>query len=340
MKTIDLTDKRVIISRTDSIGDVILTLPICKWIKDQFPTCQIIFLGKKYTVPILKSYRAIDEICVWDDFESLPTVQKLSKLRDLNADTIIHVFPNKEIAALAKKVKIPNRIGTSHRSFHLLTCNHRLNFTRKSSPLHESQLNFELLKPFGLKTIPSLDEVKEATQLFQPQIDKLPDAVQKFIDQHPNFVILHPKSQGSALEWPIEKYVELTKQLTKQGNAVVFTGTEKEGVQFRGYLPSTPTCFDSSGLMTLDELIYFISLSKGLVACSTGPLHIAGILGVKCVGLYSNCKPIHPGRWMPIGKNAKAMVYDENCPTCSKTAHCKCIEQIAPSLVLEQLLNE
>ncbi|RYG01290.1 MAG: glycosyl transferase family 9, partial [Chitinophagaceae bacterium] len=41
--------ENIIISRTDSIGDVVLTLPMAKIIKQQFPDCRIAFLGKEYT---------------------------------------------------------------------------------------------------------------------------------------------------------------------------------------------------------------------------------------------------------------------------------------------------
>lgn len=327
--------ERIVISRTDSIGDVMLTLPICDWIKKKYPNSKIIFIGKEYTVPILKAYKAIDEVYNWNDFESLPSVQKMSKFRELNADVIIHVFPNKEIASLAKKVKIAHRIGTSHRSFHLLTCNHRVNFTRKRSDKHESQLNFELLRPLGLKEIPSIEEINESTRLFQPEVKDLTAELNLFLAKYPNFVVLHPKSQGSALEWPIENYVKLSKLFNDSGTAVVFTGTEKEGVLFRGFLPSSESSIDTSGSLTLEQLMTLIQKSKGIVACSTGPLHIGGFEGVKAVGLFSNRRPIHPGRWHAIGKDTHYLVYDEKCPICAKKQECKCIENIKPEDVFK-----
>lgn len=331
--------ERIIISRTDSIGDVILTLPVCDWIKKHYPNAHIIFLGKNYTIPILNAYTAIDQVCDWNELESLPTVQRLSRFRELKADTILHVFPNKEIASLAKKVKIAHRIGTSHRSFHLLTCNHKVNFTRKRSDKHEAQLNFELLRPLGLKELPSMEDLIASTRLFQPAVQELPETIEQFIRQHPDFVILHPKSQGSALEWPIENYVALGKLLNSKGIPVAFTGTEKEGVLFRGYLPSSDLTLDTSGSLTLEQLMTFIQRAKGIVACSTGPLHIAGYLGVKTVGLFSSRRPIHPGRWHAIGKDTHYLVNDEHCPTCAKGQECKCIEQISPQRVLEVLLG-
>ena len=50
------------ISRTDSIGDVILTLPIVGYLKKSFPESKIIFFGKKYTEAILNLIPEIDEI--------------------------------------------------------------------------------------------------------------------------------------------------------------------------------------------------------------------------------------------------------------------------------------
>jgi hypothetical protein len=43
--------------------------------------------------------------------------------------------------AMRDRQKVQHRIGTSHRGFHFLTCNHKVNFTRKNAVEHEAQLN-------------------------------------------------------------------------------------------------------------------------------------------------------------------------------------------------------
>ena len=339
MKSIDLTNKRIIISRTDSIGDVMLTLPLCAWIKNNFKGVYILFLGNSYTKPVVESFTGIDEFVDWKEFENLPTVQRVDVLRNLQADTIVHVFPRKEIAALAKKAKIQFRIGTSHRTFHFLTCSHRLNFTRKKSPLHEGQLNFELLRPFGLEEIPSLDELNQLTTNFKAPIEELPEfIVKKLTNSNGKSVILHPKSQGSAVEWGLENYRAISLKLEKLGYTVFFTGTEKEGEQFRSAIQFNDHIIDTSGKLTLHQLINFISRCEALVACSTGPLHIAGFLNRRAVGLFSPRKPIHPGRWKALGSNVKILVNDENCQTCKKGKPCSCMEDISVERVVEQIV--
>jgi ADP-heptose:LPS heptosyltransferase len=109
----------ILISRTDSIGDVLLTLPFCAWLKNQFPAAKLTFLGRNYTQSVLESFTVIDSFIALEQLNNQPTLEKLNQLKAF--DCIIHVFPNKEIASLAKKAKIPIRIGTSHRLFHLLT---------------------------------------------------------------------------------------------------------------------------------------------------------------------------------------------------------------------------
>lgn len=333
-KAIDLSGKRVLISRTDSIGDVMLTLPVCAWLKREFPEIEILFLGKGYTKTAVEAYKQVDRFLDWEDFLNAPKTEKIQSFRALELDAVIHVFPDKEIAALAKKARVPVRVGTSHRAYHLVTCTHRVNFTRKNSKLHEAQLNHELLRPFGLMTLPNMEELIEATQFFSIPDVELPTKYQLTAP----YVILHPKSQGSALEWPLEKYLELAIKLAERGKTIVFTGTEAEGVLFREQLPKHPFILDSTGQLSLAQLFSLIQKAESLVACSTGPLHIAGFLGIHAIGLFSPRRPIHPGRWRPIGPKAETIVFNEKCPKCAQRKTCDCITQISVESLLEKIV--
>lgn len=332
-----ITPQHILISRTDSIGDVMLTLPLCAAIKEKFPDCTLSFLGKTYTKDVISSYKTVDHFINWSAFEEKSDEECASIWRDMAIDTIIHVFPNKRIGKIAKLAGIQNRIGTSHRLHHWFTCNIRPNFTRKNSDLHESQLNFKLAEPIGIKHTPTLKDIQDSTRYFHPQPVELPAPIAAFLHRDRKTYILHPKSQGSALEWPIGKYISLAEELIAGGNQVAFTGTEGEGALFRQFLPSNEHLLDTTGQLTLEQLIHLIHSSAGLVACSTGPLHIAAFSGIKAVGLYSSRRPIHPGRWMPIGPQAKALVFDPNCPNCAKGAICHCIENIPVEKVISIL---
>ena len=87
--------KRIIISRTDSIGDVILTLPMAGMLKRKSPGCEIYFLGKSYTKDLVDSCVNIDRFIDWNEIEKKSSSDQISFVTQLKADVIIHVFPVK-----------------------------------------------------------------------------------------------------------------------------------------------------------------------------------------------------------------------------------------------------
>lgn len=291
--------KHIVISRTDSIGDVALTLPLAGILKEKFPNTKISFLGNTYTKPVIESCEHIDEIWEWAELQKLNQQEQIDFLKSKNSDVFIHVFPRKEIAKLAKKAGITHRIGTSHRLFHLFTCNHRPGFTRKNSDLHEAQLNTKLLSPLGISTNYSLSELAGFAAF--NKIKPLNSELHQLLATEKKNIILHPKSQGSAREWALENYIELAAELDPAKYNIFFTGTEKEGLLFRSFIPKKPNVFDVTGKMNLYELISFIQSADLLVAASTGPLHLAGLTGINAFGLFSTQRPTHAGRWQPLG---------------------------------------
>ena len=327
---------RIIISRTDNIGDVMLTLPFAGLIKQKYPTATLIFIGKKYIRPIIESCEHFSKFIEWDEVSALPYEDQLLVFKNLDAEVIIHVFPNPEIASLAYKARIPNRIGTSHRSYHWLSCNKLVNFTRKKSDLHEAQLNVKLAEPLGIKHIPTLEELQDLYGF-----NRIPQWTgADLIDTNRFNLILHPKSRGSAREWEWKNWNELADILPKEKFKLFVTGTETEGEEIRkNLLAGHPDIIDLTGKLDLSQLIAFISKVDGLVACSTGPLHIAAALGKRAIGLYPSIRPMHPGRWAPLGKKALYLALEKDCTDCKKKNYCACINSLRAEEVKALLLG-
>ena len=324
-----------LISRTDSIGDVVLTLPIAGFIKKKEPTCKIIFLGRTYTRDVVQLSEHVDLFLDYSLLEKLEMKEQIRKLNEQHITHFIHVFPVKEIAALAKKAKIPFRIGTTNRLYHWGNCNHLVSLSRKNSTLHEAQLNIKLLAKLfdgtdlGPEEITNLYGFTKVKPLVHQEIAK-PDA-QKYN------VILHPKSKGSAVEWGLANFNALIKLLPADKFRVFISGTEAEGKLMTELIDQNPEVIDLTGKFTLDQFISFIACCDALVAASTGPLHIAAALQKKAIGLFSSRRPIHPGRWKPLGKNAQALVHDVNCLVCKSGKECDCIKKISPQQVVNLL---
>jgi ADP-heptose:LPS heptosyltransferase len=337
-----MNPKRIIISRTDSIGDVILTLPLAGILKHHFPDLHLMFLGSAYTKAVIDCCKHIDEFIDWTYIKTLKEDEAVSFLKTKKADSIIHVFPLKEIAILAKKAGIPSRIGTTNRIYHWYTCNKLLRFSRKNSDLHEAQLNTKLLKPFGINR-PYETEELISFYGFESRIP-ITDTISSLIDKEKFNLILHPKSKGSAREWGPDNFAALIETLPKDKFRIFVSGTASEAQLMQTELLDKykDSITDITGKFSLSEFISFISQSDGLIAASTGPLHIAAALGKIALGIYPPIKPMHPGRWKPLGEKASFAVAEKQCSACRKSNECKCMKDITPDIVnykLEQLMN-
>jgi ADP-heptose:LPS heptosyltransferase len=329
----------ILLSRTDSIGDVILSLPMAGLIKKHYPHCKLIFLGKTYTKEVVECSEFVDEFMNWSEIQPLTNLEKITLFKSKNIDVLVHVFPNKEIAKLAYKAKIKVRIGTAHRAYHLLYCNHTLVFSRKKSKLHEAQLNIKLLKPLNIKQIydlPSLVPMYGYTKL-----PMLKDEFKKLLSSKARNIILHTKSKGSAREWGLDNFSQLIKLAHVQGAKIFLTGTEEEGLLFREKLFfDHPNLVDLSGKMSLKDLIAFIAHADTLVAASTGPLHIASAVGIQAVGIFPPIKPMHPGRWAPIGAKTQVFVGpNSQCTDCLQGQSCHCMQSISADVVAAVIFN-
>lgn len=285
---------KILISRTDSIGDVILTLPSCGLLKEHFPDTQIDFIGRNYTQSVIEKCKHITNF--YDQ-------QDLNSVNFPNADCIIHVFPNKSIAKLGFERKIHLRIGTSHRFFHWLTCNKLVNLGRKNSNLHEARLNLELLKPLGINSFPYTSDLWK--YYGWEKSSEVPfDALSKSKFN----LIFHIKSKGSAKEWASKNFQMLAEALDPDKFQIIISGTQEEGEIIKTQIPhifQLENVVDTTGQFSLSQLIQFIGQSDGLLAASTGPLHIAAASGIHALGLYPFDRPMHSGRWAPIGEKAE-----------------------------------
>lgn len=330
--------KTILISRTDSIGDVVLTLPMAGVLKELFPKARILFLGRTYTKDVVACSEYVDEFVNWDEIEKLSEDhQKVERFQRLKADVIIHVFPQPQIARLAKKAAIKIRIGTAGRLFHLNNCNKPVMFSRKRSALHEAQLNFKLLKPLGYTEIPQLEKLSDYYGF--TNIPVLNNQFVELLNPAKKSIILHPKSKGSAREWGLENFNRLIEILPEEHYQIFISGTEEEGKLFRENLNlNKKNVTDISGAMSLQQFIAFIARCDALVAASTGPLHIAAATGIIALGIYPPIKPMHPGRWKPIGKKAGYLVKETECNDCRNGGNCHCMMEITPEQVKQKLV--
>ena len=332
-----------LVSRPDAIGDLVLTLPVCGRLKELHPGCRVVVIGRSYTAAVAAACPWVDGFLNLDDLLPLPEAAQIAALRAFHAAAIVHVFPNKLLARLARKAGIPVRIGTRNRWRHWLTCNRLVALSRRHSPLHEAQLNLQLLQPLGgpaatpLAAVAPLVHLEATEPLAQPLRQLLAQRTPGQLN-----VILHPCSRGSAREWGLAHFGQRARLLHQAGHRVFITGTAAEGEELTDWLADHAQCLaaDLTGQLGLPQFLAFIAAADGLVAGSTGPLHLAAALGRHALGLYPPIRPMHPGRWAPLGPHADYLVFDRpDCQDCrAQPAACTCIKALEPVVAAARVL--
>jgi ADP-heptose:LPS heptosyltransferase len=326
--------QRILICRTDNIGDVVLTLPLAGYLKSHFPDVQVDMLCRPYAAPVVRHCRFIDRVIAPGPGDDVRQV-----LAQGDYDTVIFAFPDRRLARAAKQARIRNRVGTSHRLFHLFTCNKLAHFSRANSALHEAQLNFALLRPLGIDVLPSLTELPAYYGLSAPHNE----TVLALREREGCYFILHPKSNNNGREWPLDYYARLAHDLVAYRDIHFWiTGSSAEGQLLEeqaSELLALPNVTNLCGKLDLDGLTALIGASDGLVASGTGPLHMSAALGRPTLGLFPPLRPIDPARWGALGTQARNLCRPQACAGCPGAADCGCMRALTPDMVRQVLLE-
>ncbi|GGE91001.1 glycosyltransferase family 9 protein [Massilia psychrophila] len=325
---------RILICRSDNLGDVVLTLPLAGYLKQVLPGVQVDFLCRGYAAPLVRQCRHVDQVLVLEEL-----TDPARRFADEAYDAVIFAFPNRRLAQAARRARIAQRVGTSHRFYHWYTCNRLAHFSRVRSLLHEAQLNFELLRPLGIVHVPELGDIGALYGLAAPRLA----AVDALRESGSFNVVLHPKSNGNGREWPLAHYAALALRLQSVPGARVWvTGSAAEGELLEreiGALFAMPHVRNLCGRFDLAGLTALIGSADGLVASGTGPLHIAAALGRPALGLFPPIAPIHVGRWGALGPRAQSLCAERRCATCTGNASCTCMHAISVDAVAAAVLG-
>ncbi len=336
-----ISPKKILIVRTDRIGDVVLSLPVAGVIKKHFPNVHITFLLREYTKDLAALNPYINEVMVLSEEEGNPGFfNNLAKIKKEKFDACLIVYPTFKIALFLFFSGIKNRIGTGYRWYSFLF-NKKIYEHRKSGERHELEYNLRMLKLLGIAD--AENETAEFNLTYTKDAEEKVDKMlsENGIDQHLPIIIVHPGSGGSAVDLPKNKMKELVKLLAENPqNQVILTGSKSE-VEYCEELKIDERIKNFAGLFDLSELIAIIDKSDILIANSTGPIHIAAALGKYVIGFYPKIAQCSPIRWGPYTNRKYIFSPTIDCNNCTRKQCEKlnCMNSISINDVHQTIMN-
>ena len=340
--------RKILLVRTDRIGDTLLTLPVVKPIKERWPDCKIDFLARTYTHPILKNVKEIGQILNYDPegvHRGIRGHQLLAtEIQQQNYEAAILFYPRFGLTSALWWAGIPRRIGTSHRWYSFLLTD-RVHQSRKECLKHEAEYNLDLLEPL-IQDLPS-----EISQFRLAISEKTKRELQGILTANEilgKYIVVHPGNGDSAPNLSLDQYRTIIQQISLSGIRVVLTGvnSEKEYNESLKSDLSTNNITDLTGTLNLEQMIALLSEACGLITTSTGPAHIASSVGTPVATFYCPAIPHTPDRWGPL-ENLERVITPKfenshcqmkQCPHGTHGCLATCLQNDQISKVLNYLL--
>jgi lipopolysaccharide heptosyltransferase II len=294
--------QKILLIRTDRIGDTLLTLPVVKPIKQKWPDCKIDFLARTYTHPILRNVKEVDQVLTYapeTDHKGVFGHRLLAtEIRRQQYDAAILFYPRFGLTLSLWLAGVSQRIGTSHRWYSFFLT-HRVNQSRRECLKHEAEYNLYLLKPL-IHELPS-----EIPKFRLTTAEKTKQEVNSVLEVNSipaNFIVIHPGNGDSAPNLTQEQYCKIMQQISRSGIHLVLTGLDREKLknQLLKEAVSANNVTDLTGAFSLEQIMALISKASGLITTSTGPAHIASAVGTPVASFYCPAVPHTPKRWGPL----------------------------------------
>ena len=320
--------KIFLLSRLDLIGDVLMTTPAIRAIKEQYPDSKIYLLINKSCSDIVKDNPFIDAVFYY----SWPWSSRISKnhfssidirgyfrlfkqLRKINADTFIEFRGDiRMIFLFGFLLGIPRRISslrTGGRSF--LT-----DYMIYDKNKHELERVLSLLQPLNVLA------AKKRSEIFYLENDmKFADDLikDKLSDIHAHYAIIAPFSGKEVKEWVPERWAEIADHLFekyKLRSFIVGSRNDREAaeniLQF-----ANNGLINLTGQTSLKQLAVLMSRSQLVLGVDSGSMHLASCFDIPIIALFG---PTHQNEFKPYSPFAK--IVDLNICQCNKDKHDIC----------------
>ena len=311
---------KILVTRTDRLGDVLLATPVLKQLKETYPQAEITFLVQKLWMDVLQ----YADVRLMEYAPNAPDL--VERLKKEKFDFAVVLRDEKPVSLAIKKAGIPYRIGpySTLRSFFLF--NHGKWQRRSRCKMHEAQYNLQLLEKLPhAEKLPS----KESLHSWVVYSTSAQEVIEKWLSaQHltpGQYVCVHPGSSGSSRYLKIERMIALVQELIQKNISVVLTGgmTELELLhRIAEAIQGKVHIFAGKPLSHLAELYRH---SSAVIAHGTGPLHLAAAVDAPVYALFPPIFVLSEKRWGPLTAQREVWTPHVPCP-----AHYRCLGEKCP----------
>lgn len=327
--------ERVLCVRLDTIGDVLMTGPAMRALRESRPGRSVTLLTSPAGAAAGELMPEVDDVLVyeapWMKGHQPPqdaVIVELLGARRFDAAAIFTVFDQSPLpAALAcHQAGIPLRLAhCREKPYALLT-----DWVPEPEPDHP--LRHEVRRQLDLVAAVGAATGDERLRVRVP--DGARERVRELLPPDGPWAVVHPGGTAPSRRYPLERWREVCEALTSEhGFSLIATGDASE----RELAAALPAGY--AGELSLAELAALLADAPLLLTGNTGPAHVAAAVNTPVVDVYALTNPQHTP-WMV---DSAVLSHDVPCRWCYSsvclTGHHLCVRGVTPAEVVGAALR-
>jgi ADP-heptose:LPS heptosyltransferase len=298
---VSFNPQNILVIDFGQLGDVVLSLPALRAIREKFPQARITVAVGKPGAPVveLSGYAdatiVVDRVALRDGSKALALFRITRIVREVRRarfDFVIDLHSLSETNLLGFLSGAPQRLYARRpgRSLDLLS-----NFQPKppvedNRPTkHAIDRYLDVLIPLGIRDAPRIPHLRT-----RPEDDAVIEQLLK--KEKANIgaplVGLFPGAGHPGRRWPLARFAELAERLSRNDGVriLLFAGPEERQLvaEMRAAFPRSVIIFDR---LTIPQLASALARLSVFVSNDTGPMHIATAVGTSVVVLLDRPTP-------------------------------------------------
>ena len=281
-----LARKRILVIKLSALGDVILSVPSIRALRQKFPDAWISVLVGRKSRGLLRNCPYVDDVIAYEESgghrpSSLVRMMRLLAKEDF--DIVVDLQNNRLSHWLAYFSGAPVRVGHGNRRWSFLLSERTERGLSELAPLEHQ---FRVLKLLGVEPKDRQLELwteKEDVQKVDAYLES------QWVSPSQLLVGINP---GSSLrwptkQWPVENFARLCDELARRNIRVVITGSAEETPLAEELLRLTRNKpVNAVGKTSITELVALVHRCRVFVSSDSAPMHIASSARVPLVAIF------------------------------------------------------
>lgn len=309
---------RILITRTDRIGDVLLSTPVIKAVRKNSQKSHIAAMVRPYARDIVLGNPYLDEVIIYDKYgaqcsfwKSLTFAWGLKK-KKFDLALILHPTNRQHLITFLAGIK--KRIGFNKKMGFLLT--DKIEHRKQEGQKHELEYTLDVIRFLGIEP--------EDRDLFMPIRQDSEIYIEEFlacqgVQKSDKMIALHPGASCPSKIWPAKRFAQLADRLFGEFKVKVVVLAGPDDINIGRSLISLMhcACIDATGKTTVSQLASLLRRCCLFISNDSGPVHIATAVGVPVAAIFGRGQPgLSPRRWGPTGKDDIVLHKDVGCNAC------------------------